>query len=86
MLSLVHGNSENKIKDLCHYGFKQDIFLKKNYLNYIGFGGYGNQVRDIIHIDDVCEIILKQIRNFSKIYNQTFNIGGGSRNSLSLKN
>ncbi len=59
-------------------------FFKKK-LSYIGFGGYGNQVRDIIHIDDVCEIILKQIRNFSKIYNQTFNIGGGSRNSLSLK-
>ena len=26
----------------------------KNKLSYIGFGGHGNQVRDIIHIDDVC--------------------------------
>ena len=43
------------------------------------------KIRDIIHIDDVCEIILKQIRNFSEIYNQTFNIGGGSRNRVSLK-
>ena len=31
-------------------------FLKKK-LNYIGFGSEGHQVRDIIHIDDVCEII-----------------------------
>ena len=37
-------------------------FLKKK-LFYIGFGGRGNQVRDIIHIDDVCEIVLLQIKN-----------------------
>ncbi len=59
-------------------------FLKKN-LSYIGFGGYGNQVRDVIHIDDVCEIILIQLQNLSKIYNKTFNIGGGPKNSISLK-
>ena len=35
--------------------------LKKK-LSYIGFGGYGHQVRDIIHIDDVCEIIFLQIK------------------------
>lgn len=59
-------------------------FLKKK-LNYIGFGGYGNQVRDIIHIDDVCEIILIQIKKFKKIKNHTFNIGGGIKNAVSLK-
>jgi len=58
--------------------------FKKN-LSYIGFGGHGNQIRDIIHIDDVCEIILKQIKNIQKIYNHTFNIGGGIKNSTSLK-
>jgi len=60
--------------------------LKKKNLSYIGFGGHGNQVRDIIHIDDVCEIIFKQIKQFSKIKNKTFNIGGGIKNSISLKN
>ncbi len=60
-------------------------FLKKK-LSYIGFGGKGNQVRDIIHIDDVCEIIFLQTKNLSKIYNNTFNIGGGTINSISLKN
>ena len=58
--------------------------FKKN-LSYIGFGGHGNQIRDVIHIDDVCEIILKQIKNIQKIYNHTFNIGGGIKNSISLK-
>ena len=59
-------------------------FLKKK-LSYIGFGGRGNQVRDVIHIDDVCEIIYLQMIRMKKIYNKTFNIGGGLKNSISLK-
>ena len=57
--------------------------LKK--LSYIGFGGLGHQVRDILHIDDACEIIFLQIRNFNKISNKIFNIGGGIKNVISLK-
>ena len=60
-------------------------FFKKK-LSYIGFGGLGHQVRDIIHIKDVCEIILIQIKNLKKINNETFNIGGGKNNAISLKN
>ena len=59
-------------------------FYKKR-LSYIGFGGNGHQVRDIIHINDVCNIILLQIQNLKKINNQTFNIGGGERNKISLQ-
>ena len=59
------------------------IYKKK--LSYIGFGGHGNQVRDVIHIDDVCEIIYLQIKNLNKKYNNTFNVGGGPKNSISLK-
>ncbi len=59
------------------------LFKKK--LSYIGFGGRGHQVRDLIHINDVCKIILMQIKNFHRIYNQTFNIGGGIKNSISLQ-
>ena len=58
--------------------------LKKE-LKYIGFGGTGHQVRDVIHIDDVCDIILVQIQRFKKIFNNTFNIGGGLKNKISLK-
>ena len=36
-------------------------FFKQN-LSYIGFGGNGNQIRDVIHINDVCEIVLMQIK------------------------
>ncbi len=59
--------------------------LLKKKLNYIGFGGKGYQVRDIVHIDDVCNIILIQIKKLKNIYNKTFNIGGGKMNALSLK-
>tara|TARA_B100000945_G_scaffold284731_1_gene254554 strand:+ start:4818 stop:5846 length:1029 start_codon:yes stop_codon:yes gene_type:complete len=58
-------------------------FYKKK-ISYIGFGGHGNQIRDIIHIDDVCNIIFKQIKLINKINNQIFNIGGGLKNALSL--
>ncbi len=59
--------------------------INKKKLRYIGFGGYGNQLRDVIHIDDVCEIISIQIKNFIKIKNNTFNVGGGIKNAISLK-
>ena len=59
-------------------------FFKKR-LSYIGFGGKGHQVRDIIHINDVCSIILLQIQNLKKINNQIFNIGGGDKNKISLQ-
>jgi CDP-paratose 2-epimerase len=58
------------------------LYQKK--LSYIGFGGRGHQVRDILHVDDVCNIIFLQIKKLNKIYNKTFNIGGGLKNSLSL--
>ena len=59
-------------------------FFKKK-LSYIGFGGHGNQVRDVIHIKDVCEILLIQINKMNKINNYIFNIGGGVKNAISLK-
>ena len=59
-------------------------FLNKK-LSYIGFGGNGHQVRDILHIQDACEIILKQIQKIKKINNKIFNIGGEKYNAISLK-
>ena len=65
------------------------LWIAKHYfkkkLSYIGFGGNGNQIRDIIHIKDVCEIILIQIKKINKINNKIFNIGGGVKNKLSLR-
>ncbi len=60
-------------------------FLKKK-LNYIGFGGRGHQIRDVLHIEDVCDIILIQIKRLNKINNDTFNVGGGIQSYTSLSN
>ena len=59
--------------------------LKKLGLKYKGYNGSGTQVRDVIHIDDVCNIINLQIKKIRKINNITFNIGGGPRNKINLK-
>ena len=58
------------------------IFLKKIEIYWIL--GNGKQVRDILHISDLCNLIDLQIDNWSKVNSQVFNIGGGMGNSLSL--
>ena len=59
-------------------------FIKQK-LKYIGFGGSGNQIRDVLHIDDFCDLIRIQIKNFSKIHNKLFNVGGSNYSFTSLK-
>ena len=58
-------------------------YFKRN-LNYIGFGGKGKQVRDLIHIEDLCELIYLQLMNMHKANGKTYNVGGGTQNNLSL--
>ncbi len=60
--------------------------LNKKKLSYIGYGGLGNQVRDVLHITDLCKLIDLQILKIKKIHNDTFNLGGGSKSFISLKN
>lgn len=57
----------------------------KQPLQYIGYGGTGKQVRDFIHIDDLYRAIKVQLENFDLYNNQTWNIGGGLSNSVSLQ-
>lgn len=58
-------------------------FWNKN-LSYIGFGGQGQQARDVLHVHDLFQAILWQLKNLSTIHNQTFNLGGGLANTVSL--
>ena len=53
-------------------------------LKYIGFGGTGKQVRDFLHIDDFCDLVLDQIANMDAYAGRHWNVGGGVSNSLSL--
>jgi len=54
-------------------------------LKYIGFGGTGKQVRDFLHIDDFCDLVLDQMENFDAYAGRRWNVGGGVANSLSLR-
>jgi CDP-paratose 2-epimerase len=53
-------------------------------LRYIGFGGTGKQVRDVLHIADLCDLVTLQIRCFDRFAGHLFNTGGGPATSLSL--
>jgi CDP-paratose 2-epimerase len=54
-------------------------------LDYIGFGGKGKQVRDMLHIEDLFSLLKIQIARINEISGQIFNVGGGLKNSVSLK-
>lgn len=58
------------------------IFKKP--LSYIGFGGKGKQVRDMLHINDLFDLLYLQVGNIDFYNNQIFNVGGGDSLSLSL--
>jgi CDP-paratose 2-epimerase len=58
---------------------------KNNNLYYKGYNGSGNQIRDVLFINDLCELVYLQIKKFKKIKNQTFCVGGGIKNSVNLK-
>ncbi|MFM6077123.1 MAG: NAD-dependent epimerase/dehydratase family protein, partial [Dolichospermum sp.] len=53
-------------------------------LKYIGYGGTGKQVRDFLHIADLLDLIDIQICSLEDLKGQTFNVGGGVNNTLSL--
>ena len=57
----------------------------KKKLSYIGYGGTGNQVRDVLHIYDLCELIGIQIKKIRSINNSLFTVGGSKKSNISLK-
>ncbi len=56
----------------------------KRPLKYIGFGGKGKQVRDLLHVDDLCRLIDLQASSLSKLSGNIYNVGGAKEISLSL--
>ena len=64
------------------------LWMAKHYwkqpLKYIGYGGLGKQVRDILHIEDLISIVEKQIHHTEKFNGKIYNAGGGVDVSASL--
>jgi len=53
-------------------------------LSYMGFGGQGKQVRDLLHVEDLFELIRQQLHDVGKHNGQVYNVGGGRESSVSL--
>lgn len=64
------------------------LWMAKHYwnqqLSYIGYGGTGKQVRDILHVTDLFKLIDFQMHNMNIINGEVFNVGGGEEVSVSL--
>jgi CDP-paratose 2-epimerase len=53
-------------------------------LAYFGYGGTGKQVRDLLHVDDLLDLVEEQLLRPEHWAGTTFNVGGGRSGSLSL--
>lgn len=53
-------------------------------LTYIGYGGSGKQVRDLLHVDDLIDLVDEQLGDPERWSGVTANVGGGRECSLSL--
>jgi CDP-paratose 2-epimerase len=59
--------------------------LRGGALAYNGWDGLGKQVRDVLHVDDLADLVVAQIERFEALDGQLFNAGGGRACSLSLQ-
>ena len=48
-----------------------------NPLKYIGFGGKGKQVRDLLHVEDLVDLVERQLLDPERWDGRTLNVGGG---------
>jgi CDP-paratose 2-epimerase len=54
-------------------------------LRYTGFGGHGKQVRDILHVHDLFDLLLLQLEAPEVWDGRVYNVGGGEKVSVSLR-
>jgi CDP-paratose 2-epimerase len=54
-------------------------------LSYMGFGGDGLQVRDILHVRDLYRLVSGQIADMDRFRGKILNVGGGNSVSVSLR-
>ena len=58
--------------------------INNSKLKFIGHKGSGKQIRDVLFIEDLCRLILIQIKEFNNLKNNLFCIGGGKKNIIDL--
>lgn len=53
-------------------------------LKYTGYGGLGAQVRDALHVRDLCDLVTLQLEKMDRVDGQVLNAGGGASNADAL--
>lgn len=56
----------------------------KQPLSYIGFGGKGKQVRDLLHVKDLYRLLEIQMNDMDTHNGEIYNVGGGLERTVSL--
>jgi len=54
-------------------------------LAYQGFGGRGLQVRDVLHVEDLHDLVERQLADPGRHNGCVYNVGGGAANAVSLR-
>ena len=54
-------------------------------LRYTGYGGQGKQVRDLLHVHDLFDLIQLQLETPGRWDGRVYNVGGGEEVSVSLR-
>jgi CDP-paratose 2-epimerase len=64
------------------------LWMGKHYfcrpLQYIGYGGSGKQVRDLVCAEELADLVETQLRSLESLPHRLYNVGGGLLSSLSL--
>ena len=92
--SRIYGLKTVSIRQSCIYGYHQFGIEDQGWVAWfticavlgkkIMIYGDGKQVRDVLFIDDLIDSYLKAIDHIDNVSGQSYNIGGGPGNTLSL--
>ncbi|MCC6750461.1 MAG: NAD-dependent epimerase/dehydratase family protein [Deltaproteobacteria bacterium] len=66
------------------FSFWVYAFLVGRPLRYLGFGGTGKQVRDLVSAEDLARLVALQLHEPGRPVPRRLNVGGGLKSSLSL--
>lgn len=66
------------------FSFWIHSWARKRPLKYIGFGGWGNQVRDCLHPRDIVRLLIAQMGDPGRMVEPILNVSGGVASAMSL--
>jgi CDP-paratose 2-epimerase len=91
----IYGIPTVVFRQSCIYGYRQFGVEDQGWVAWFTIAaalgkpltiyGDGKQVRDVLFIDDLVEAYLGALRNIRKTAGQVYNIGGGHKNQMSLR-